>query len=227
MNNFKIIYESVYKRIIEEGKAERFDGSHAHRIIPGYLGGEYQEKNVIYLTQKNHSIIHWIRWKLFNDSRDYRAYKMIGVGPSGLSKQDRIDHGLYCAKTNIGIHGYDKDIRLKYSLNGYHRQKEIYEKTGQKNFYYWSTPEGRKERAKMGGKVGYKNNPQFIKNCGHFAGDKQKASEAAKKSGKKPVTNGKIVKKFKTDEELIAFLIKNPNWRKGCLTKKEKLALVK
>lgn len=225
MNNFTQLYESVYNQIILNAKKERFDGSHAHRINPGYNGGLYTPENVVYLTQREHSIIHWLMWKLHKNSCDYRAYKMIGVGPSGLSHKDRVDHGKYCHENKIGFHSFTKEERQKHSYNNYLKQKELYEKTGEKNFYYWSTIEGRRERARMGGIASYKNNPKFRESSGSFARNRELASEAGKKSGKKPVTNGVITRKFKTDEEVESFLQENLDWRRGChYTRKKKSA---
>jgi hypothetical protein len=225
MNNFRELYESVYNQIILNGKNQRFDGSHAHRINPGHNGGLYIPENVIFISQREHSIIHWLRWKLYKNSCDYRAYKMIGIGPSGLSHEDRVNHGKYCYENNIGFYSSSKQDRLKYSYNGYLKQKELYEKYGDKNFYYWSTDEGRKERARLGGKNSCKNNLKFIENYGSFKKNKELAVRAGKNSGKKPVTNGIVTKKFKTDEEVELFLQENLDWRRGChYTKKKKSA---
>lgn len=224
----KAIYQKVYNDIIN-GVINRdwFEGCHKHRIIPGYLGGLYEETNVIFLTQKEHSLIHFLRWKIFGDSRDKRAYKMVGVGASGLSYQDRIEHGVWCHQNKIGFHSTDEETRRKWSLKGVDSQKQRFIENGDKNFYYWSTPEGRKERASLGGKASYGKNNLFIKQQCSFK-DKNHASEAGKKSAKKPVTDGNgTLKKFHTETEREEFLLHNPKWRKGCPTKKERLASVK
>lgn len=222
------IYQTVLDNLIKEGSSrEWFVGCHKHRIVPGYKGGEYAEGNVVYLTQKEHYIVHYLMWKLFRDSRDKRAYKMIGVGPSGLNHQDRVDHGNMCLAKKIGFHKADSETKKVWQQKGTESQKTNYEENGTKNWYYWSTPEGRKERSSLGGKTSYKTNEAFKKQQSSFK-DKSLASAASKKSAKKPVTDGRgVMLKFHTEEERNLFLIANPEWRRGCPTKKERSALVK
>ena len=87
----KLIYQKAYDILVERTKLRyKFTGCHKHRIIQGYKGGTYDANNVLYLTQYEHSLIHFILWKTNHDSRDKRAYKMIGKGPSGLSHEDRV-----------------------------------------------------------------------------------------------------------------------------------------
>jgi len=223
----KLTYQKVLIAIIEVASSRPlFDGCHKHRILPGYLGGSYTEDNVINLTQREHSIVHFLRWKLYQDSRDKRAYKMIGIGPSGLSHQDRIDHGRYCVESRTGIHGADEDTRNMWRERG--RATQLKKASlGEKNWVYYSTEKGRRERAQLGGLASYGNNQAFINQQSAFK-DKDKASAAAKKSAKKPVTDGKgTLRKFHTEEQVNIFLKENPTWRKGCPTKKEKLVLGK
>lgn len=209
------VYETVYQKIIEESSRERFEGSHCHRIVPGYLGGEYVEDNTIYLTQRQHSLIHWLRWKLWKRSEDKRAYKMIGSGPSGLSHEDRREHGKMCAAKGIGM--FSDEIRKNSQEKGRASQRKEYEEKGNKqNFYYWSTEEGRKERASKGGKTTFekKSNQVWLKQMGSFR-DREHALKSGMKGGKKPVTNGITTKKLKTEEEVENFLKENPEWKRG------------
>ena len=223
----KKIYEKVLLSITDQARSRvYFEGCHKHRILPGYLGGEYYVDNVLFLTQREHSIIHFLRWKIYGDSRDKRAYKIIGKGPSGLSHQDRVDHGRRCFESGIGMHKVDKRTRSEWQEKGRQTQQAALA-LGNKNWVYWSTPRGRKERAQLGGLASYGKNQAFINQQSSFK-DRNKASAAAKKSAKKPVTDGcGALRKFHTDEEVTNFLLKNPTWRRGCPTKKEKLALVK
>lgn len=209
----KNVYENVLNSVYMSSSPVWFDGCHKHRIIPGYEGGEYVEGNVVFLTQREHSLVHWIRWKLFGDTRDKRAYKMIGVGPSGLSLQDRIDHGKQCVELGIGIHSpeFDRSGAAKASMD---IQRKVYLETGEKNFYFWSTPEGRKERSSVGGTVSAMVNQAFIKQQGSFK-DKDHARRAASKSAKKPVHKDGVIRKFHTEEEVEDFLRENPDWKRG------------
>ena len=222
----KLIYQKAYDVFIERTKMRsKFIGCHKHRILQGYKGGTYDDTNVLYLTQKEHSLIHFILWKINQDSRDKRAYKMIGKGPSGLSHEDRVEHGLMCTKDKIGFHGVSNDIKNVWRNKGRETQRIKVVENNDKNWYYWSTKEGRKERASLGGKASYGKNKAFIDQQSSFK-DKTKASEAAKRSAKKPVTNGRDIIKFHTEDQRDDYLQNNPTWRKGCPTKKDKLKLV-
>jgi len=209
----KIVYENVLCSIYRSSSPVWFTGCHKHRIIPGYEGGEYTEDNVVFLTQHDHSLVHWLRWKLFGDLRDKRAYKMIGQGPSGLSHQDRVDHGNLCVQLRVGIHSdeFDKSTASKMSLES---QRRNHIDTGKRNFYYWSTGEGRIERARMGGRASVKVNQAFIDGMGSFK-DREHASRAGAKSAKKPVHKDGVIRKFHTEEEVEVFLTENPDWKRG------------
>jgi hypothetical protein len=224
----KQIYLNAYNQLIKIVSGRMwFEGCHKHRIVPGYLGGLYEEANILFLTQKEHSLVHFLRWKIYKDSRDKRAYKMIGNGPSGLSYRDRVDHGIFCYDNNIGFHSADTQSKKQWQIKGLESQKQKHAKTGEKNWYYWSTSEGRKERSSLGGKSSYYKNEAFLKQQCSFK-DTTLASLASSKSAKKPVTDGRgTLKKFHTEAEREQFLLQNPTWRKGCPTKKERLTSVK
>lgn len=224
----KDVYKKVYEDLLNEYKGKEYlTGYHKHRIVPGYLGGTYDIDNIVCVPQRVHSIIHFLRWKLFKDSRDKRAQKMIGIGPSGLSHQDRVDHGIYCANEKIGFFGASTEKRAEWARRGWETQKKECIETGKKNYYYWSTEEGRRERASLGGTASCLTNIKFREKIGRFKDNPAFASECARLSPKKPVTNGKIIRKFRTDEEVDVFLSNNETWRRGCLTKNERLALGK
>jgi len=219
----KHIYIAVLQRLYQTSPDEAFDGCHKHRIIPGYEGGTYDENNVVFLTQKQHCLAHWLRWKLLGDLRDKRSYKMVGVGPSGLSYEDRVDHGIMCCHQKIGIHGLTFEEKQRIGNKTYITQKETYLLTNKKNFYYWSTKEGRSERAKLGGTASYTNNTAFVNQQASFK-DKEYARIQGSKAGKKPATNGKINKRFKTEDDRAKFIMENAGWKIGTT---RKLKLVK
>jgi hypothetical protein len=222
------IYQNAGIKILERVKSRTsFPGCHKHRIKPGYLGGTYDANNVLFLTQYEHALIHFIMWKLKHDTRDKRAYKMIGIGPAGLSHNDRVDHGLRCVEDKIGFHSASIENLKIWRDKGRETQRRNADELGDKNWYYWSTEVGRRERASMGGRASYGKNPVFKKQQGSFK-DRSHAVAAAKKSAKKPVTDGYgVMLKFHTEEERKQFLIINTTWRAGCPTKKEKLLSVK
>jgi len=216
----KQLYLKALNHLYEQASKTHFDGCHCHRIVPGYAGGEYVTENVLYMTQTQHSKAHWLRWKIYGDIRDKRSYKMIGIGPRGLSREDRVALGKSCAERSIGAHALDYDTKRSIGHKTMEVQKQQYVAEGTKNFYYWSTPAGRSERSKLGGLKSWKNNKAFVEQQCLF-NDKEKARLYGARAGKKSVTNGKINRKLKTEEERQQFLADNPDWRIG-LTRKKK-----
>lgn len=129
-------------------------GLHKHHIVPMHAGGTNEESNYTYLTPIEHSFAHSLLWQMYHDPNDLRSMYMLGVN---LSLEQRTIVGKWCYENQIGIHSpsVTKETRYEWSYRGYLKQKEIYQHTGDKNnFYYWSTPEGQKERASRGGRKG-------------------------------------------------------------------------
>lgn len=50
---------------------------HKHHILQRYKGGTDDASNIVELTPICHSMWHWCEWKLWRDSRDYCAHKML------------------------------------------------------------------------------------------------------------------------------------------------------
>jgi hypothetical protein len=191
-------------------------GLHAHRILPGHSGGEYTEENVTYLTPREHVIVHFLLWKIYKNPNDLRSMNMLGAK---LTLEQRIRVGKWCHENKIGFHSDPKYARQGAEAARI-KQKETYEKTGDKNnFYYWSTEEGRKERASLGGLTSWgktkkeRGLPYFIPSDPEER--RQKAIKAAKATPKFPVTDGIICKKFHTKEDRNQFLKENPNFKSG------------
>ena len=55
-----------------------------HRIVPGHLGGEYVEGNVIYLTLEHHRLAHYYAWLSYGYFSDKVAWQMM----SGYTSSD-------------------------------------------------------------------------------------------------------------------------------------------
>lgn len=184
---------SIYIRLCEKGKTlkETYgpgSGLHKHHIIPKHSGGTDEEENFTYLTPREHKIAHYLLWRINKNPNDLRSMHMLGVE---LSVTQRRIVGKFCHENKIGFHGASSEDLKKWRQIGLETQK----KSGSKQtWYYWSTPEGRKERSSMGGKAAA---PIQIKNkIGLFTDDKEKRKEWAILGGKamtgmKCVTNGK------------------------------------
>ena len=130
-----------------------FSGLHRHHIIPKHSGGNDEDDNYTYLTIREHIIAHYLLWRIHKNPNDLRSMKMLG---SKLSPRFRQITGEYCRDNKIGFFSDDwntKENILKRNNTTIKTQKDQYEKTGEKNFYFWSTPEGRKERSLLGNKA--------------------------------------------------------------------------
>lgn len=125
-------------------------GIHRHHIVPKHMGGVNEESNFTYLTVREHVIAHFLLWKIHKNPNDLRSMHMLGAN---LTIQQRKTVGFFCRDNRLGFHSASKEDRKKWRAKGLETQKNS-EDTN--TFYYWSTEEGRKKRASMGGKVGSK-----------------------------------------------------------------------
>lgn len=220
MSFYKRVYDNLcIKKSQLKEKYGYGSGLHRHRIIPGHMGGDYVDENVTYLTAREHVIAHYLLWKIYGNPNDLRSMKMLGAK---LTHSQRVAIGKWCHENNIGFHKFsDSEYRKEWSKRGIETQKKNFEETGNKeSFYYWSTEDGRKERASMGGKAAWesiKTNRNGLPMFLSLDPEERKlnASKAAKKSGKFPVTDGVICKKLKSEEDRQIFLSKNPSFRSG------------
>lgn len=148
------IYSQIYFRLCEskkQYKKQYFSGSglHKHHIIPRHSGGSDDETNFTYLSIREHIIAHFLLWKIHRNPNDLRAMIMLGAE---LSVEYRKKIGEYCRDNKIGLFGSSQEKRNEWRLKGLNTQK-----LQDNSFYFWSTKEGRKKRASMGGKAGSKS----------------------------------------------------------------------
>lgn len=212
---------TIYNHICQSRKSNKVlykkgSGLHKHHILPSHSGGLDVSENYTYLTVREHIIAHYLLWRINKNPDDLRSMKMLGAN---LSVAYRRIIGLWCVENKIGFHNdsITQEQRSEWQEKGRTTQKE----TGSKDsFYYWSTIEGRTERASMGGKAGSSSQitergfPAFI------SLDSEQRIKDARYAGtlspKKPATDGKSTKKFHTNDERIIFLNNNPEWYIGC-----------
>lgn len=157
------IYQRIYDNLCIRGKDRKHQygynsGLHRHRIIPGHQNGTYDDNNCTYLTPREHVIAHFLLWKLNQNPQDLRSMHMLSAK---LTLKQRRIVGVWCYENGIGLHNKKWDAyRDEWNRKGILSQKA----SGKKDtFYYWSTPEGRKERASLGGKASWVsgNNKKF------------------------------------------------------------------
>lgn len=103
-------YLSIYNSIISSGiNRLPFIGCHRHRIVPGYLGGQYTDDNICYLTRQEHRIVHAIRFKLWNNKCDAIACQCLGgTNPGGYNLDETTKAKI--AKKAIGRIAWNKGV---------------------------------------------------------------------------------------------------------------------
>jgi hypothetical protein len=148
------MFNQIYSNLCEGNKSRKenyrkYSGLHEHHITPKHMGGDNSEENLTYLSVREHIIAHYLLWKIYKNPNDLRSMKMLGAN---LSSQHRKITGEFCRDNQIGFFSSPIDERKEWQIKGIESQKQDYLNNKTKNFYYWSTEEGRKERASLGGK---------------------------------------------------------------------------
>jgi hypothetical protein len=115
------------------------------------MDGQDDADNFTYLTPREHIIAHFLLWKIYGTVNDLRAMHMLGAE---LTYKQRRAVGRWCYDNKIGVHSDSYQFKQKDLEKGRATQKQEYENFGTKNWYYWSTLDGRAERAKLGGTIG-------------------------------------------------------------------------
>jgi len=152
------IYSRIYSNLCSKGKLlkehhKKGSNLHQHHIVPRHMGGSDVENNYTYLTVREHIIAHFLLWKIHKNPNDLRSMKMLGAN---LTYEQRRIIGLWCKENKIGW--FNPEVQKIARKNAMTTQKEI---NNEKTFYFWTTPEGRKKRASLGGKASIvsPNNP--------------------------------------------------------------------
>tara|TARA_R110000868_G_scaffold98582_1_gene271401 strand:- start:303 stop:1109 length:807 start_codon:yes stop_codon:yes gene_type:complete len=170
-------YSNVYYKLCESRKTQKINykkGSdlHRHHIKPTHSGGTDEDSNLTYLTIEEHRISHFLLWKIGGQINDLRSMNMLGAN---LSHHYRHLIGKWCFENKIGIYSdkIDKKEKWKWRRKGIEKQIELkigihnpenfvkYATIGAKAsirspnnpWHYWASPEGRRERASLGGKT--------------------------------------------------------------------------
>ena len=148
------MFNRIYSNLCEGNKSRReeykkYSGLHEHHIVPKHMGGTDDDCNLTYLNVREHIIAHYLLWKIYKNPNDLRSMQMLGAN---LSPQHRRITGEFCRDNKIGFFSIPVEERKEWMIRGIETQKQEYLNDKVKNFYYWGTEEGRKERASLGGK---------------------------------------------------------------------------
>jgi len=160
----------IYKTLCESRKSLKESygygsGLHAHHIIPKHSGGSEEPENFTYLTPREHTIAHYLLWRIYRNPNDLRSMNMLGAN---LSVSQRRVIGEFCRDNGIGI--FSEEYRIDKELNSKRGRKAA--KTQMEKGSAIFDPERRREYFSMGGKVGGKvqyQNGQGIHNPEHRA----------------------------------------------------------
>ena len=207
------MYKEIYNNLCTIGKTrknlyKKGSNFHKHHIIPKHSNGDDINENYTFLTIREHIIAHYLLWKLNKNPYDLGSMHMLGAH---ISSHQRKIFGEWCRDNKIGFHSFSLEMRKEIGYKSW--------KIAQQNkneFFYWSTQEGRLERARLGGKASFAsgNNKEFLFWCSK-EGSQMRAKMGGLSSGKLCVTNGVETKKFKTDIEVNGFIDNNPSWKRG------------
>ena len=213
----KVYYTLCESGRQRKSEYNRYSGLHKHHIIPKHLGGNEDDHNYTYLSMREHIIAHFLLWKMYRNPNDLRSMKMLGakltyqqrkiiglycrdnnIGIFGASEHDKrnwenrnrnnlIKIGKKSFLTKTAMYGISQEKRRLAIEKSMCTQKKDAELSDKKNFYFYSTAEGRSYRSHLGGQF----SPKF------------------------PATNGNKTIKFYTEEDRTIFLENNTFWKPG------------
>jgi hypothetical protein len=73
------IYQRIYDNLVESNRIRRpISGLHKHHITPEHRGGTNEESNFTFLTVREHTLAHFLLWKIHRDEFDRIAYRGLG-----------------------------------------------------------------------------------------------------------------------------------------------------
>lgn len=77
-------YKKHYDTLIERSPKERpvDDYYEKHRIVPGCMGGKYEESNVVWLTPEEHFVAHQLLYKIYKHPKLLYAINMMTIHDS-------------------------------------------------------------------------------------------------------------------------------------------------
>jgi hypothetical protein len=83
------MYKDIHDKIIKTAKTRSSIKGYfeSHHIIPRYANGSNDPSNLVDLTYREHCIIHFLLWKIYNNPEDQCAYKLM-TGISSDRKQE-------------------------------------------------------------------------------------------------------------------------------------------
>ena len=101
-----------------------------HRILPGCLGGDYLEKNVVLVSRREHALLHLLLHKSFPEHKKLAQCAAIMYGSRGVKFYKSLAYTQSCEEKSILIAKSNKQRKvtwgdkISHSLKGYEKTKE-------------------------------------------------------------------------------------------------------
>ncbi len=143
--NYLKVYCNLIRKAENRTPPESF--IERHYVFPKGIFGD--NNRIVLLTPREHYITHLLLEKIY--------IKRYGVSDKNTKKMTLACVMMKNRSEKYNSHLYEQ-VRVRYIKNMKEKhidietQKQEYLQNNTKNFYYWSTEEGRKERASLGGK---------------------------------------------------------------------------
>lgn len=110
--NIKISIQKLERN--KNFKADQKNKFEKHHIIPRHSGGSNDPSNIVLVTKREHLIAHWIRWKVFDEDGDYRAFLFRKSIPGEVS--DRQIQNVLISRE------IEKELRIRFFSSEFQRE---------------------------------------------------------------------------------------------------------
>jgi len=71
-------YSKIYSRIVNAAKSREVVGYvEVHHIVPKSMGGTNSDDNLVSLTAREHFLVHWLLFKIYNSPAMARAFRLM------------------------------------------------------------------------------------------------------------------------------------------------------
>jgi hypothetical protein len=140
-------------------KKSRGDYLERHRILPGCMGGLYEEGNVVLTTRREHCILHLMLHKAFPLNEKLGECASMMMGSKGSRFYSSLEFFQKCEQKSKRISESNRKRRVTWgpkiseSLKGYEKSQEHCEKISQSMKEAWATrPQMKEACSRLGSK---------------------------------------------------------------------------
>jgi len=198
-------YKKIHNKIISNARDRTANRIYQrHHIVPRHAGGDNSNENLVYLSFKEHYVVHGLLWKIFKSEHDLHAHNIMkGIKTDEAHKFFCVLGGKIQGKRNAES-GHMIKIKTKESMTK--AGKAAAEKNRIRGVGAFYNKEAHAKAAALGGKA------QGIKNAasGHL---KTISALSKRNTGQFWITNG--------IESKMTFGTIPTGWRKGRVWKRK------